>query len=60
MMIDLLINKGICHRKISELVKAFFRFKIFLSIFSKEFSLKSDADFTFPTQFQRKLGQNLK
>ncbi|MFX1592012.1 MAG: hypothetical protein ACFFB6_09345 [Promethearchaeota archaeon] len=25
-----------------------------------EFSLKSDAEFTFPTQFQRKLGQNLK
>jgi len=27
---------------------------------SYEFSLKSDSEFTFPNQFQRKLGINLK
>ncbi len=45
MMIDLLINKGICHRKIGELDEAF-SIKDFL-VFSKEFSLKTEAEFTF-------------
>ncbi len=31
-----------------------------LIIISKEFSLKSDDEFTFPTQLQGKLRQNLK
>ncbi len=32
----------------------------YLQTISKEFSLKSDAEFTFPFNFHRKLGQNLK